>query len=174
MSRLAYGWTVIVTGGSVSGSLFLKHKWSVDHRLIAGVGRCLAAPAGISASDVSGGVAIACWNRLSLVQLYLGMLAARKPPSIKFVLSNLPAIVKVRFVGRRETWQLLEQLARSGQIHELNTTRGWIEIAFTKLCFMKKRLDVARQHLKRANTAALAQDSAALFDEIKQFNVLLS
>jgi hypothetical protein len=39
---------------------------------------------------------------------------------------------------------------------------------------MKKRLDVARQHLKRANTAALAQDSAALFDEIKQFNVLLS
>jgi hypothetical protein len=131
----------------------------------------------ISESDASGSVAIASWNRLSLVQLYLGMLgmlAARKPPSIKFVLSDLPAIAKVRVVGRGETGPLLEQLALSSQIHELSTTRTWIEIAFAKLCLLNKRLDVARQHLKKANTAALAQDPAALIDEIERLNGLLS
>ena len=126
--------------------------------------------AGISACDASGSLAVASWNRLALAELYLAMLSARKRPSIKFILSNLPAIVKVRISGSRQARSLLEQVALNSQIHKQGMTRGWVEIDFAKLCHMKNRSNLARQHLKKARLAALAQQSKPMLDEIERLS----
>jgi hypothetical protein len=129
--------------------------------------------AGISACDAAGSLAVASWNRLALAELYLGMLSARRAPSIKLILSNLPAIVKVKVTGNRQAKLLLEQIAQNSQIHEESTTRGWVEIDLAKLCFMRNRTSLARQHLGKARLAALAQESKPLSDEIDRLSAQL-
>ena len=51
--------------------------------------------AGIAACEATGSRAMASWNRMSLAELYLQMLSSKKRPSIRFILSNLGAIVWV-------------------------------------------------------------------------------
>ena len=122
--------------------------------------------AGIAACDAAGSLAVASWNRLALAELYLAMLSSRRRPSIKLILSNLSAILKVRISGHRRARLLLEQLALSSQIHEDSTTRALIEIDLARLCLLKKRSNLARQHLAKARLAALAQDSTPILNEI--------
>jgi tetratricopeptide (TPR) repeat protein len=94
---------------------------------------------GISACDATGSRAMGAWNRLALAELYLRMLSTQKWPSIKFVLANLGAVLRVRIFGYRRAMLLLDQVTQNDQFHEHSTTRGWIEIDLAKLCILKKR-----------------------------------
>jgi class 3 adenylate cyclase len=130
--------------------------------------------AGIAACEATGSRAMASWNRISLAQLYLQMLSAKKRPSIRFILSNLGAIVWVSMFGNRRARQLLGEVVQNDQIHELSTSRGWIEIDLARLCILKKQPDLARQHLGRAHLAATAQNSAPMLSEIETIEAALS
>ena len=109
---------------------------------------------------------MASWNRVALAELFLGMLSSKKRPPFKFILSNLGAITWVSIFGRRRAWHLLNEAVQNDQIHELSTSRGWIEIDLAKLCILKKKPHLARQHLRNAQLAAAAQESAIMLDEI--------
>jgi hypothetical protein len=123
--------------------------------------------AAILAGDAAGSLAIASWNRLALAELYLGMLSFRGPrPPIRFVLFNLLSIVKVRLFGLRQVRLLLEQLSSNSQIHPESTTRARIELDLARVCLKEKARDLTRQHLAKARSAALTQDSKLLLNEI--------
>jgi hypothetical protein len=122
--------------------------------------------AGIAACDATGDRSMASWNRVALAELFLGMLSSKKRPPFKFILSNLGAITWVSIFGRRRAWHLLNEAVQNDQIHELSTSRGWIEIDLAKLCILKKKPHLARQHLRNAQLAAAAQESAIMLDEI--------
>lgn len=113
---------------------------------------------GIATSDANGSRAMASWNRLVLAELYLHILATRERPSLKFVIANLGAILRVRMSGVRLARRLLEEAGNNTQIHESGTTRCRIEIDLAKLCEMQKNPDLARVHLHKARVAALAQE----------------
>ena len=130
--------------------------------------------AGIAACEATGSRAMASWNRLSLAELYLQMLSSKKRPSIRFVLSNLGAIVWVSMFGNRRARQLLDEVLQNDQIHELSTARGWIEISLARLCILKKQPDLARQHLTKAHLAATAQNSVPMSNEIAAIEGSLS
>jgi class 3 adenylate cyclase len=117
--------------------------------------------------DAAGSVAVASWNRLALAELYLGMLSARGPrPPIRFILFNLLSIVKVRLFGLRQARLLLEQLSSNSQIHPESTTRARIELDLARVCLKENLRDPARQHLTKARSAALAQESTLMLHEI--------
>jgi len=122
--------------------------------------------AGIAACDLSGSRAMAAWNRLSLAEIYLHVLLAQDRPSIKFILANLPAIIRARMFGAGRVRRLLEEASRNEQFHVSSTTQCRIEIDFAKLCRKQKQPALAREHLQRARLAALAQDSVYLLDEV--------
>lgn len=84
--------------------------------------------AGIAACDTTGDRSMASWNRMVLAELFLRMLSSEKRPSFKFILSNLGAITWVLIFGRRRAWHLLGEAVQNDRIHELSTSRGWIEI----------------------------------------------
>jgi len=130
--------------------------------------------AGIAACDASGCRAMASWNRLSLAELYLRMLSADKAPSLKFVLSNLGPIVWVSMYGNQQAQQLLREVLQNDQIHELSTSRGWIEIYLARLCLLKGARDPARKHLETARVAATAQGSTPMLNEILTIERTLS
>lgn len=130
--------------------------------------------AGIAACDASGCRAMASWNRLSLAELYLRMLSANKAPSLKFVLSNLRAIVWVSMYGNQQAQQLLREVLQNDQIHELSTSRGWIEIYLARLRLLKGASDPARKHLETARVAATAQGSTPMLNEILSIERTLS
>jgi hypothetical protein len=75
------------------------------------------------------------------------MLSAEKRPSFKFILSNLGAITWVLILGRRRAWQSLGQAVQDGQIHDFSAGRCCIEIDLAKLCILKKKSHLARQHV---------------------------
>jgi class 3 adenylate cyclase len=130
--------------------------------------------AGIAACEATGSRAMASWNRLSLAELYLQMLSSKKRPSIRFVLSNLGAIIWVSMFGNRRARQLLDEVVQNDQIHELSTARGWIELSLARLCILKKQPDLARQHLAKAHLAAAAQNSVPMSNEIAAIEGSLS
>jgi hypothetical protein len=76
----------------------------------------------------------------------------------------------VLLFGRRRAGQLLLEATQNNQIHELSTSRGWIEIDLAKLCILNKEPDAARQHLAKAQLAATAQESPLMLSEIKAIN----
>jgi class 3 adenylate cyclase len=158
-SALADGWLYSASGVDFAAGPAL----AMTGRVAEGV-RMLKA--GIAACDATGNRSMASWNRVALAELFLQMLSAEKLPSFKFILSNLGAIASVLIFGRRRAWQLLAEAVRNDQIHELGTTRGWIEIDLAKLCILKKKSDLARQHLRQAQLAAAAQQSAIMLNEI--------
>jgi class 3 adenylate cyclase len=121
---------------------------------------------GILACDAAGSLAVASWNRLSLTELYLGMLSTQARPPLRFILVNLFAILRVRLFGLRQARQLLEQLLMNPQIHPDSTTRARIELNLAKVCLKEKAPALARQHLSKARAAALAQDSLPMLNEI--------
>jgi class 3 adenylate cyclase len=121
---------------------------------------------GILACDVMGSLAVASWNRLSLTELYLGMLSTRKRPPFRFILVNLFTIIKVRLYGLGQARLLLEQLLMNPQIHPESTTRARIEMNLARVCLKEKAPALARQHLSKARAAALAQDSLPMLNEI--------
>jgi class 3 adenylate cyclase len=129
--------------------------------------------AAISACDATGSLAVASWNRLALAELYIGMLSIQTRPSIKLILSNLPAILAVRMFGNRHARQLLEQITQNGQIHEESTTRARIELDLARLCLIRDQSELARQHLKKARTAALSQDATPILNEINAISTSL-
>jgi hypothetical protein len=130
--------------------------------------------AAIAACEASGSPAMASWNRMALAELYLRMLSAEQRPSIKFILSNLGSIIWVGIFGNRRARQLLGQVAQNKQIHELSTSRGWIEIELGRLFILKKQPDLARRHLRMARLAATAQDSTLMLSEIDAIEAGLS
>ena len=129
--------------------------------------------AGIAACDANGCRAMASWNRLSLAELYLRMLSADKAPSVKFVVDSRP-IVWVSMYGNQQAQQLLREVLQNNQIHELSTSRGWIEIHLARLCLLKGASDQARKHLETALVAATAQGSTPMLNEILSIERTLS
>ncbi len=121
----------------------------------------------ISASDAAGSLAIASWNRLALAELYLGILSAsnRRAP-VRIILLNLLSILKVRLFGARQARLLLEQVSSNHQIHPESMTQARIELDLARVCFRQNNKDLALQHLARARSAALSQDSALMLNEI--------
>jgi hypothetical protein len=95
------------------------------------------------------------------------MLSTEKRPSIRFILSNFGAIMWVLIFGNRQAQQLLGEVMQNAQIDEFSTARGWIEIDLAKLCILKKRVDLARLHLTKAQLAAAAQESVLMLNEIE-------
>jgi hypothetical protein len=164
---LANGWLYSASGVDFAAGPAL----AATGRIAKGI-RMLKA--GIAACEATGSRAMASWNRISLAQLYLQMLSAKKRPSIRFILSNLGAIVWVSMFGNRRARQLLGEVVQNDQIHELSTSRGWIEIDLARLCILKKQPDLARQHLSRAHLAATAQNSAPMLNEIETIEAALS
>jgi hypothetical protein len=118
--------------------------------------------AGIVACDESGSRALASWNRLALAELYLHMLSTEQRPSLKFILSNLIAILKARILGRRRAQILLGEASQNEQFHESSTTHCRINIDLAKLALLNRRPRLAREHLLKARTAASAQNSPLL------------
>jgi class 3 adenylate cyclase len=128
----------------------------------------------ISASDATGSLAVASWNRLALAELYLGILSARRHrPPIRFILFNLLSILKVRLFGLRQVRLLLEQLSFNSQIHPESTTRARIELDLARVCLKENARELARQHLAKARSAALTQDSTLLLNEIEAISASL-
>ncbi len=121
---------------------------------------------GIAACDASGSLAVASWNRLSLAELYLGMLSVKRRPPIRLILFNLVSIVKVSLFGLRYVRVLLEELSRNTQIHPESTTRARIEMDFARVCLRENAPAQARQHLSKARAAALAQELTPMLNEI--------
>ncbi len=121
---------------------------------------------GIAACDASGSLAVASWNRLSLAELYLGMLSVKRRPPIRLILFNLVSIVKVSLFGLRQVKVLLEELSRNTQIHPESTTRARIEMDFARVCLRENAPAQARQHLSKARAAALAQELTPMLNEI--------
>jgi len=158
-SALTDGWLYSASGVDFAAGPAL----AMTGRIAEGI-RMLKA--GIAACDATGDRSMASWNRVALAELFLRMLSSEKRPSFKFILSNLGAITWVLIFGRRQAWQLLGEAAQNGQIHELSTSRGWIEIDLARLCILKKKPHLARQHLRRAQLAAEAQESAIMSNEI--------
>jgi hypothetical protein len=130
--------------------------------------------AGIAACDATGCRAMASWNRLSLAELYLRMLSADKAPSVKFAPSNLRPIVWVSMYGNQQAQQLLREVLQNNQIHELSTSRGWIETHLARLCLLKGASDQARKPLETARVAAIAQGSTPMLNEILSIERTLS
>jgi len=121
----------------------------------------------IADSDATGSLAVASWNRLALAELYLGILSTRRPrPPIRFILLNLLSILKVRLFGLRQVRLLLEQLSLNSQIHPESTTWARIELDLARVYLKENARDLARQHLAKARSAALAQDSTYLLIEV--------
>jgi hypothetical protein len=52
---------------------------------------------------------MATWNRMALANLYVGMLASKERPSLKFALSKSGAILRVLTRGNREAQRLLAE-----------------------------------------------------------------
>jgi len=69
---------------------------------------------------------------------------------------------------------LLQEVLQNDQIHELSTSRGWIEIDLARLCLLKKDRDRARRHLEMARVAATTQDSAPMLNEIASIEQTLA
>jgi hypothetical protein len=164
---LANGWLYSAGGVDFAAGPAL----AATGRIAAGI-RMLKA--GIAACDASGCRAMASWNRLSLAELYLRMLSADKAPSLKFVLSNLRPIVWVSMYGNQQAQRLLREVLQNDQIHELSTSRGWIEIHLARLYLLKGASDQARTHLKAARVAATAQGSTPMLNEILSIERTLS
>ncbi len=156
---LANGWLYSASGVDFAAGPAL----AATGRIAEGI-RLLKA--GIAACEATGSRAMASWNRISLAELYLQMLSTKQRPPLKFILSNLGAITWVSIFGNRRARQLLGEVVQNDQIHELSTSRGWIEIDLAKLCILKKRPDLARQHLRKAQLAATAQSSTPMLSEI--------
>jgi len=74
--------------------------------------------------------------------------------------------VKVRLFGLRQARLLLEQLSSNSQIHPESTTRARIEPDLARVCLKENLRDPARQHLTKARSAALAQESTLMLHEI--------
>jgi hypothetical protein len=78
----------------------------------------------------------------------------------------LLSIVKVRLFGLRQARRLLEQLSFNNQFHSESTTRARLELDLARVCLKENARDLTRQHLAKARSAALAQDSTLLLHEI--------
>ncbi|MBV8925350.1 MAG: hypothetical protein JOZ74_08265 [Bradyrhizobium sp.] len=163
---LANGWLYSASGVDFAAGPAL----AATGRIAEGI-RMLKA--GIAASEATGCRAIATWNRMALAGLYLRMLTSAGRPSLKFVVSNLGAILWVRMFGNPQAQRLLGEATANDQIHELSTARGWIEIDRARLCLLRKRTDLARQYLHRARLAAAAQESTLMLGEIEAIEASL-
>jgi hypothetical protein len=128
---------------------------------------------GIAASEANGCRALATWNRMALANLYVRMLASKERPTLKFALSNSGALLRVLTRGNREAQRLLAEAIANDQIHELSISRGRIEIDLAQLSLLRRRADLARQHLKRARLAAAAQESSHMLGEIESIEASL-
>jgi hypothetical protein len=49
---------------------------------------------------------------------------------------------------------------------QFSISRGWIEIDLAKRCILNKSPQLARQHLRKAQLAAAAPESAIMLNEI--------
>jgi class 3 adenylate cyclase len=160
-------------------------KWALEHRwayaaggvdfaagpalaMTGQIGRGIRMlKAAICDCDTAGSLAVASWNRLALAELYLGMLSPREPrPPIRFILFNLLSILKVRLFGLRQARLLLEQLSSNSQIHPESMTQARIDLDLARVCLKENVQDRARRHLAKARSAALAQESTPMLNEI--------
>jgi len=128
---------------------------------------------GIAACEANGCRALATWNRMALANLYVRMLTSKERPSFKFAVSNLGVISRVLIRGNSEARRLLGEAIANDQIDELSTSRGRIEIDLARLCLLRKRADLARQHLQTARRAAAAQESSHMLGEIESIEASL-
>ena len=156
---LAHGWAYTASGMDFAAGPAL----AMTGRIGEGI-RTLKK--GISSCDAAGSLAVASWNRLALIELYLGILTSTARPPLKFILFNLLPILHARLFGLRQARLLLEQLCLNHQIHPDSTTRARIELDFARLCVQENAREVARQHLAKARAAALAQESTPILNEI--------
>jgi class 3 adenylate cyclase/tetratricopeptide (TPR) repeat protein len=113
----------------------------------------------IAVSDEHGDMYAATWNRITLAEIYLAIVAnSGKPPSLHLVTTNLGAIVTGKLRGAERALALLEQARNSKQVHERGVMRARIDFNVGLLLARNRQFDAARQRFLSARAAAEAQD----------------
>jgi len=120
----------------------------------------------IVAADACGSHTNAAWNRITLAEIYLEMLAGKQMPPLRVILRNLGTILGAQLFGRQRVLALLEKASSYEQLSERGTIRARIQMDLGLLYKIKKRPDLAREHLTRARAAAEIQNAAAMMNKI--------
>jgi class 3 adenylate cyclase len=156
---LEHGWLYLDSGahGPAGVGLAMSGQIAQGIRLIED---------SIVAADACGSHTNAAWNRITLAEIYLEMLAGKQMPPLHVILRNLGTILGAQLFGRQRVLALLEKASSYEQLSERGTIRARIQMDLGLLYKIKKRPDLAREHLTRARAAAEIQNAAAMMNKI--------
>jgi hypothetical protein len=97
---------------------------------------------------------------LALAEVYISMLEGGRQMPLRMLLKNFLPLVVARIRASGEAERLLNSLIRSPFYDPNGMFRARIEFNLGRLQLVRKRTDLARAHLERARTAALAQKAS--------------
>jgi class 3 adenylate cyclase/tetratricopeptide (TPR) repeat protein len=125
---------------------------------------------GIATARADGWCSAEDWAKLFLCEVYLEVLFPKEKPSLRILLKNIPAVVKILIVGRSSIASLVSQIRSNAQFDVNGHHIGRAEMILGLLYKGKKNRALALQHLAEANrilsqfgkTPTLARVHAAL------------
>ena len=121
----------------------------------------------IAISDARGDVYTIVWNRISLAEIYLAIIANQGPrPPLRVLMANAGLIASVKTFGVRRALELLEQAGQSLNVHERGVLRARIDSDIGFLLARKRKYESARRRLMSARSAAEAQGLASMVARI--------
>ncbi len=121
----------------------------------------------IAISDARGDVYTVVWNRISLAEIYLAIIANQGPrPPLRVLMANAGLIASVKTFGVRRALELLEQAGQSLNVHERGVLRARIDSDIGFLLARKRKYESARRRLMSARSAAEAQGLASMVARI--------
>jgi tetratricopeptide (TPR) repeat protein len=120
----------------------------------------------IADRDKDGDAYVACWNRIVLAEIYIGVLIPSGKPPPGFVRKNFVALIVARLFGAGRASALLERAASNKQLNERGVLSARINYNRALLLTRARRFGLARQCLLAARQSAAAQGVARMMVRI--------
>jgi class 3 adenylate cyclase/DNA-binding winged helix-turn-helix (wHTH) protein len=105
--------------------------------------------------------------RLLLAQAYVAITCDNRRPSLAFLARNLFPLIRARLAGLVEAERLLRLARRNPMYSPEGIFECRIEFALGRIALARKRADLAREHLRRAQNIASNQNAGILRAKIE-------
>src|SRR5262249_17974666 len=120
----------------------------------------------IAARDAEGFRAMAVFNRITLAEIYLEILTARKRPPMRIIVRNFRALVGAMMFGARRADELLKKAGQKRQGTEQGALQARTKMDLGLLLKQKKQPRRARDFLEKARLPAELQGATSLLSKI--------
>jgi class 3 adenylate cyclase len=106
------------------------------------------------------------FSRITLAEIYIGLLAPKQRASILVVLKNLPFLIKAAVNGRKKAAALLLEARKNPMFSEVGYHRARIDADLAILYKLAKRRDEADRYFKQARLIAESLNAEALLTKV--------